>query len=343
MSRARLPDPVKEVIDSWIESKGGCANADQIKDIILTALFMVEDDVDRGDLKIMNSALRELRRAFKVFSPFRNIRKVSIFGSARTPKDHPHYQQAKEFGRKIVDKGWMVITGAASGIMAAGMEGAGREKSLGAGIQLPLEQEANEFMQDESRLVEFKYFFTRKLTFVKESDAICLFPGGFGTHDEGFESLTLVQTGKTEPKPLVFVDVPGGTYWQSWHDFVARELLGHKVISPEDLDLYKITTDIDEAINELVSFYSNYHSSRWVRKQFVIRVRNPISNELLEALNQDFKDMLEQGAFEAAAALPAEANEPELAHLPRLVFNFNRVSYGRLRHLINRLNQQAAA
>src|SRR5919197_632976 len=213
----------------------------QIKD---TADKLLRDHANRGDVKLLSTALRELRYAFKVFAPVRHRRKVTVFGSARTPPDNPAYKQAVEFGKKIAHEGFMVVTGAASGIMEAGHIGAERENSIGVNILLPFEQEANAIIAGDVKLMHLKYFFTRKLLFVKESDAIALFPGGFGTQDEGFEVLTLVQTGKSHLFPIVMVDEPGGDYWRRWLAFVEEALVKRGLISPSDLALFKVTDSV---------------------------------------------------------------------------------------------------
>src|SRR6266404_299926 len=229
-----------------------------------TADKLIRDQANRGDVKLLNTALKELRYAFKVFAAYRNRRKVTVFGSARLPNTHPAYQQAVAFGRRVAEAGYMVITGAASGIMEAGHVGAGRENSIGVNILLPFEQEANAIIAGDVKLMHLKYFFTRKLLFVKESDAVALFPGGFGTQDEGFEVLTLVQTGKSHMFPIVMVDEPGGDYWKQWHHYIEHVILGRKLISPSDLALYKVTDSVDVAVAEVLNFYRVYHSMRYV-------------------------------------------------------------------------------
>jgi uncharacterized protein (TIGR00730 family) len=281
-----------------------------------------------------------LRYAFRLFAPYARIRKVTIFGSARTQSDKPEYQQAVDFGRKIAKAGFMVITGAGPGIMQAGHEGAGPEMSFGANIRLPWEQSANPIILNDKKLVSFKYFFTRKLVFIKEADAIVLFPGGFGTHDEGFESLTLVQTGKSRPMPIVFLDAPRGTYWKTWKRYVEDHLLRRGLISPEDMGLFMVTDNIDDAVAEIKTFYRVYHSSRYVGDHFVIRLNALLAAPLVDELNRDFADILKEGVFEVVGALPEEEGEPEIAHLPRLVFRFNRLSFGRLRAMIDRINTE---
>src|SRR5437763_345600 len=235
-----------------------------------TADKLIRDQANRGDVKLLSTALKELRYAFKVFAPYRQRRKVTVFGSARLAADHPAYAQAVEFSRRMAEARFMVITGAASGIMEAGHVGAGRENSIGVNILLPFEQDANAVIAGDAKLMHLKYFFTRKLLFVKESDAIALFPGGFGTLDEGFEVLTLVQTGKSHLFPIVMVDSPGGGYWGPWQDYVKNVLLKQGMISPEDLALYKVTDSVDEAVDEITRFYRVYHSMRFVKDELVL-------------------------------------------------------------------------
>jgi uncharacterized protein (TIGR00730 family) len=296
------------------------------------------DGTTRGDLKILSRTLRELRYAFKVFQPFRRRRKVTIFGSARTKPDHPTYIQAVEVSRRLAEHGWMVITGAGGGIMEAGHKGAGREMSMGLNIMLPFEQSANPFIEGDPKLVTLKYFFTRKLMFVKECSAVICCPGGFGTLDETLEVLTLLQTGKQTMFPLVLLDHPEGTFWKNLEVFFRNELLSQKLISPDDVHLYRVTNSNDEAIEEILRFYRNYHSMRYVNDLLVLRMNNAITPTQLDAFNQDFADIVIGGRIEQRGPLPEESNEPELNDLPRLVFHFNRRHLGRLRQLINRIN-----
>jgi uncharacterized protein (TIGR00730 family) len=311
-----------------------------VRELIENSLRLLRDATGIGDLKILNAALRELRYAFKVFAPFRGVRKVTCFGSARTPPEDPAYRTALEFSREIAARDFMVITGGGHGIMRACQEGAGRERSFGVNIKLPFEQDPNEFIHGDAKLVNFRYFFTRKLMFVKEADAIVLFPGGFGTHDEGYEALTLAQTGKMNPVPIVFLDAPRGTYWKSWLQYVNDHLLRRGLISEEDLALFKTTTDRAEAVEEITGFYRVYHSARYVGRHWVIRLNHPVSQELLDALGRDFASLIEEGAIEQRGPLPEEhETEPELDHLPRLVFAARRISFGLRRQLIDRLNR----
>ncbi len=296
------------------------------------------DEIPRGDLKILSRTLRELRYAFKVFLPFRRIRKVTIFGSARTQPDHPTYVQAVDLGGKMAKSGWMVITGAGGGIMEAGHKGAGREMSMGLNIMLPFEQSANPFIEGDPKLVTLKYFFTRKLMFVKECSAVICCPGGFGTLDETLEVLTLLQTGKQTMFPLVLLDQPGGHFWSGLESFFRDQLLDQKLISPEDVHLYLVTDSVDRAIEEVTQFYRVFHSMRFVDEKLVLRINQALTVQKLENLNTEFADILVSGIIEQTGALPHESSEPELAEFPRLVMHYNRRSQGRLRQLINRIN-----
>lgn len=299
-----------------------------------------EQGSTRGDLKIISRAMRELAYAFKVFTPYRRIRKVTVFGSARTKPDQPAYQMAVQFGRAMAEQDWLIITGAAAGIMEAGHVGAGREHSMGLNILLPFEQDANPVIAGDEKLVHMKYFFTRKLMFVKECDAIVCLPGGFGTLDEAMEVLTLNQTGKHDPIPVVFLDAPGGTYWQSFDAFLRKELLGGGMISPDDTALYLVTDSCAEAVAECVSFYKVYHSMRYVGDRLVLRLNKPLSDAAMQHIQTSFAHIVVKGSFEQTDALPGEGNEPELTDKKRLVFQFDRRSLAQLRLLINYINRQ---
>jgi uncharacterized protein (TIGR00730 family) len=310
-----------------------------LKEMLLGILKLNDYQLDTLDLKILNRTLKELRYAFRVFQPYRSRPKISMFGSARTPPDDPNYQVAFRFARRLVERGYMVITGGADGIMRAGQEGAGRDHSFGVNIMLPFEQGPNSIIADDPKLITFKYFFTRKLLFVKESNGTALFPGGFGTHDEGFEVLTLVQTGKSHPQPIVCLQAPGCDYWDHWHRFIGDQLLTRGLISPEDMSLFKIFESDDAAVQEIERFYRNYHSMRSVHRHQVLRMRQPLNAEQLERINDEFADLLTQGSFEQhIEPLPEELDEPALKDLPRLVFLSNRRSASRLRQLIDHLN-----
>jgi uncharacterized protein (TIGR00730 family) len=321
------------------DSARGTGIEELIAQIKETADKLIRDRANRGDVKLLSTALRELRYSFKIFSAYRGRRKATVFGSARLPLDHPACVAAVEFGRRLAQAGFMIITGAANGIMEAGHIGAGREASIGVNILLPFEQEANSIIAGDTKLMHLKYFFTRKLLFVKESDAVALFPGGFGTQDEGFEVLTLVQTGKSHLFPIVMVDEPGGDYWTRWLRYIEDVLLARQLISPTDLALFKVTDSVDVAVKEVLDFYRVYHSMRYVRGELVLRLQRAIADATLKEIRAEFKDILSTGTFEQTQALPAEATDPHLAHLPRLVFRYNRRSMGRLRMLIDAINR----
>ncbi len=331
---------IDRLISDLIEKAGSSDDKELLEEMMATVIRLRDEEVDRGDLKIINTTLKELRYAFKVFAPYQSVRKVAIFGSARTPRTASLYRQAKEFSREITQRGWMVITGGATGIMNAGNEGAGREKSFGVNIRLPFEQEANPVIAKDPKLINFKYFFTRKLIFLKESDATVLFPGGFGTHDEGFETLTLVQTGKSGPRPIVCIDPRGSRYWSNWRRFIKSSLLQDRMIDPQDLDLITFTHDVKEAADVLTDFYRNYHSMRFVDEVLVIRMLRPLSENLLNRLNREFRKVIHKGKIEQVRRpLPGEENEPDTHALPRLVFHFNRRDFSLLRKMIEVINE----
>ncbi|MGA2028641.1 MAG: TIGR00730 family Rossman fold protein [Verrucomicrobiota bacterium] len=305
-------DPeLRKRIQELIKFKGGGHNKGEIADIIENALKLLTDVKDTGDVRVIKTALRELRYAFRLFAPFAGKRKVSIFGSARTQPDKPEYKQAVEFGRKISEAGFMVITGAGSGIMQAGHEGAGQENSFGVNIRLPWEQSANPVIREDEKLVTFKYFFTRKLTFIRHSDAIVLFPGGFGTFDEVFEALTLMQTGKSQLMPLVLVDKPGGIFWKTWDKNIRDHLLANQLISPEDLSLYQITDSVDEAVKTITRFYWNFHSTRFVKDLLVIRLNKAPNESALTTMNGDFSDIIVKGKIQIIKPTPEEVEHNE--------------------------------
>ena len=332
-------DPeLRRRIQDLISYKGDGHNPDLVADIIDNALKLLTDVEARGDVRVIQTALRELRYAFKLFAPHARVRKVTMFGSARTLPSKTEYQQAVEFARKIAAEGWMIITGAGPGIMQAGHEGAGPEKSFGANIRLPWEQAANPIIQHDKKLITFKYFFTRKLTFVRHSDAIVLFPGGFGTMDEGYEALTLMQTGKSRMMPLVLMDRPGGAYWRTWDKHIREHLLRNQFISPDDLDLYQITDDADQAVKIITRFYRNYHSMRFVHEWLVIRLKHSPSSSAIDGLNQDFSDIISGEKIQVIQPTPEEQEDNQYLDLPRIAFGFNRKDYGRLRQLIDVLN-----
>jgi uncharacterized protein (TIGR00730 family) len=313
--------------------------ADLVQTIKETADKLATEGTTRGDIKILSRTLRELRYAFKVFSPYRRKRKVTLFGSARTQPDEAAYIQAVDFGRVMAEAGWLVVTGAASGIMEAGHRGAGRDASMGLNIMLPFEQSANPVILGDPKLVHMKYFFTRKLMFVKECDAVVCSPGGFGTLDEAMEVITLLQTGKRDMIPVVLLDPPGSGYWQGLLDFVNSHLLRGRMISPDDLSLFKLTNSHEEARDEILQFFRVYHSMRYVKQDLVMRLQEPLHPLLLEEINREFVDLLTDGNFQQRKSLPIEKDEADIAHYPRLVFHFNRRSLGRLRVLIDVINR----
>ena len=314
-------------------------NGDIVGQVITTAMKLLRDDTNRGDLKLISQSLRELRYAMKIFAPYRDFHKVSIFGSARTQPENGNYQSAMEYGKRLEQAGWMVITGAGGGIMEAGHGGAGAKGSFGLNISLPFEQSANEFIHGDHKLIDFKYFFTRKLMFVRSSHAIACFPGGFGTMDEAFEVLTLIQTGKCPPMPMVFVNQPGGDYWQAWDTYVKDHLLADGLISPDDTALYRVTDNLEEAVEETTSFYRNYHSLRYTRDLIVLRMQEELTDKQVDEIREKFGDIcVDNDRWRHGGPLKVERNESKLRHLHRLVFPFNRRDHGRLRMLIDHLN-----
>src|SRR5690242_19677013 len=332
-------DPeLKRRIEELIQFKGGGYNQESVADIIESALKILTDIEDSGDVKVIQTALRELRYAFRLFAPYADSRKVTIFGSARTQPAKMEYHQALEFGRKIAAAGFMVITGAGGGIMQAGHEGAGPERSFGANIRLPWEQSANPVIREDKKLITFKYFFTRKLIFIRHSDAIALFPGGFGTMDEGYEALTLMQTGKSQLMPLVLIDRPGGTYWKTWDKHVREHLLRDQLICQDDLNLYQITDDTEQAVKIITRFYRNFHSSRFVKDLIVIRLKYAPQDSALQAMNEDFADIMVGPEIKRIEPTAEELADDDYVELPRIAFGFNRRDYGRLRQLIDVLN-----
>ncbi len=326
-------------IQELIKFKGGGYNETEVADIITNALKLLTDVKDTGDVRVIQTALRELRYAFRLFAPYARVRKVTIFGSARTQPDKVEYQQAVEFGRKIAKAGFMVITGAGPGIMQAGHEGAGPENSFGANIRLPWEQAANPVIREDKKLISFKYFFTRKLIFIRHSDAIVLFPGGFGTLDEGYEAITLMQTGKSQLMPLVLVDRPGGTYWKTWDRNVREHLLRGQLISPDDLNLYHITDDTDRAVKIITRFYRNFQSTRFVKDLLVIRLKNAPPASAIPRLNKNFTDIINGTPIKVIKPTPEEVEDNDNLDKARIAFGFNRRDYGRLRQLIDALNE----
>jgi len=327
-----------QAIQEFVTRFAPCEDRALLEDMLVTVCRLASDGTGRGELKILSKVLAELRYAFKVFAPYAEVRKVSMFGSARTPMDHPDYIQADRFARRMREQHWMVITGAGDGIMRAGHVGAGREGSFGVAIRLPFEQATNPIIANDAKLINFKYFFTRKLLFLKEASAVALFPGGFGTQDEGFEALTLVQTGKNQLVPIILVDAPGGTYWPRWRDYVTGELLAKGMISPEDMNLLRLTDDVETAVQEVVQFYRVYHSSRYVRNLLVVRLNEPLSGSRIEKLNDEFKHIITAGKIESHTG-PIEGEDGEYPDKPRLTLHFDRKSIGYLRLMIDEVNR----
>ncbi len=306
-----------------------------------TLVRIAGEDLDRLDWKIISASLGDMEKAFSMFYPYRHVRKIVIFGSARVSPESPEYQIAKDFATAITQQGFMVITGGGGGIMQAGNEGATAEHSFGLNINLPFEQGSNPFIAGDGKLLNFKYFFTRKLFFLRESDALALFPGGFGTLDEAFECLTLIQTGKFGPAPVVLIDRPGGDYWHDLDAFVQKQLRARGLISGDDRSLYTVTDNVELACEAIANFYLVYHSCRYVNEKLVIRLKSELSDDSVERLNTDFSDILVKGKIEKSQALQAEVGD-ESFDLPRLILHFNQRHIGRLYQLIATINQMGA-
>jgi uncharacterized protein (TIGR00730 family) len=328
---------IRQLVADW----GAEKSPELVEEIIMTALKMARDRMSTADLKLMNRSLKEMRYAAKVFANYREFRKVCVFGSARTLPTAPEYHVAEDFGRKMVAQNYMVITGGGDGIMGAAQHGAGRAHSFGLKIRLPFEPRANETIEGDPKLINFNYFFTRKLNFVKETHALALFPGGFGTMDEGFEVLTLMQTGKARIIPIVLVDAPNGSYWEMWLKFVTNHLYTFGFVDEEDFNLFKIVHTAEEAVQEITQFYRVYHSARWVGEQLVIRLSQPLPLSAVAALNEEFADVIRTGNIVQGSALRQEKNEPAIWDLPRLIVTPHRRSFGRFRQLIDAINLAA--
>lgn len=329
-----LDDRLKDLASTWVDDE---RKRDLVAGLLMTSLKIGRDNTGMGDLKMLHRALREMRHANKVFQTYRHVRKVSVFGSARTHAGMPAFHAAETFSQRMVEEGFMVITGAGDGIMGAAQRGAGREQSFGLNIRLPFEQSANDTIVGDEKLVTFNYFFTRKLSFVKEADAVALFPGGFGTMDEMFESITLMQTGKASILPVVLVDEPGGTYWSTFFAFVREHLYGHGLISQEDMSLIHITDNVDEAVRVITTFYKVFQSYRHVKERTVFRIKRKLTPAAVTKLNTDFADII-KAPLEQATALPEEQNEEGISHLPRLIGTMKHGEYGRWRQLIDAIN-----
>lgn len=319
-------------------------NGRLVKDLIVNALKLIPDGRDTGEIKLITAAVKELRYAYRVFGQYPDPHKVTIFGSARTPKTHPDYAAAVVFGRLMAEAGWMSITGAGGGIMEAGHEGPGAEKSFGVAIRLPFETTANAVIAGDSKLITFRYFFTRKLMFISQAEAVALFPGGFGTMDEAFESLTLIQTGKAAMLPVVAVQGKGEDYWEQFIEFVKKGLLSRGWIGQDDLSLFKLCHSPQEAVDHILRFYRTYHSARYVKDDLVIRIKRQLAQKDIDALTERFGTLIKQpdaGGTTGGKIIQRGAYDVETDHrdLPRLVFTHTRYHYGRIRQLIDAINE----
>ena len=334
---AAINEDILQLVAKWNLPEHG----EDFAEMIASLYRLTQQHPTSGDMTLFKRSMAELRYAQNVFAPYRDVKKICIFGSARTRPPAPIYAAATEFARLMTEANYMTITGAGDGIMNAAQHGAGAEKSFGLNILLPFEQQANEVIRDDPKLVTFRYFFTRKLTFLREASAVAVFPGGFGTLDEGLEVLTLMQTGKARLIPMVFIDQPGGTFWKSFVHYVSEHLMADKLISPEDFHLFKLTSSLTEARDEILRFYHNFHSYRFVGPYLVLRLHRALSEAKLDHLKKEFLSIFDQpGEMLQRDALPQEANEPEIAHLPRLCLTFNRIHFGFLRLLIDRVNEE---
>ncbi|MCC6660179.1 MAG: LOG family protein [Phycisphaerales bacterium] len=336
--RADAPD-IQQRLDRLIEEVGGdpaSFDGRMVRELLIAGLKLIPDGRDSGELKLITAAVKELRYAYRVFGQYPEPHKVTIFGSARTRADHPDYTAAVEFSRLMADRNWMVITGAGDGIMKAGHVGPGRKSSFGVAIRLPFETTANDVIAGDDKLIHFRYFFTRKLMFISQAEAVALFPGGFGTLDEAYEVLTLIQTGKASMIPVVLLEGAGGAYWQQWQRFTMDGLLARGMISPEDLNLYHVAHTPRDAAEHIVRFYRVYHSSRYVRDDLVIRMKHRLRDADVSRLNDEFAVLVKKGAIVQRGALDAEDDNRDL---PRLVFHHTRYKYGLVRKLIDRINE----
>ncbi len=337
MSSTEL-DPGR-LIAELVDATGRRSNREILRDILSATVALADSDTSRLDLKLVKATLTEMAEAFRVFAPYRGVPKVTIFGSARTATTDALYEQARELARRMSEAGWMVVTGAGPGIMAAGMEGAGRDMAIGVNIRLPFEQEANSYIASDPKLVEMRYFFTRKVMLMKESSGFASLPGGFGTLDESFELLTLLQTGKAEPAPIVLLDCPGGRYFEAWERFVSEHVIKAGLAGPNDAALYRITDDVGEAVAELLGFYRNYDSRRFVGETMVVRLKLGVSDAELEQLNSSFADICTAGGIERTGPFQPERSSADRLDLPRLKLRFDRLHQGRLREFIDALNR----
>ena len=330
---------IDSLISQLAKKSGSVGTEGLLREILTTAVKLGRESGDKGDLKLVNSTLKELRYSFKIFSPYRAIKKAIIFGSARSKKTSAEYKAAEEFARKLTAKGYMIVTGGGPGVMEAGNKGAKIGTEFALNIRLPFEQKPNPYIDEKDKIINFKYFFTRKLIFIKETDATALFPGGFGTHDEGFEMLTLIQTGKSKPRPIVLIESEGSTYWTAWKHFIDKHLVKNGFIKKEDFNLFRIVKTVDEAIKYIENFYRVYHSIRYVSGLTVLRLNRKISEKTLKLINQKFKNILTKGEIKISPPTNEEIQKGEYLNLPRLVMNFNQHDYGRLYEMIQVINR----
>jgi uncharacterized protein (TIGR00730 family) len=338
------PDQIEAAYAALVgDQKLSRTKGDLVRALLTSVWQLARPESEVGDLKIADAALAEMAEAFAVFRPYRSVRKITMFGSARTLPEDPVYRLARDLAAHLAEAGWMVVTGAGPGIMAAGTEGAGREHAFGVNIRLPHEQGANPFIAQDPKLVEMRYFFTRKLMLIKESDGYAVLPGGFGTQDECYELLTLLQTGKAEPAPVVLVETPHGTYWHGWLRFLMEEAVTPGWVSPEDTALFRVVTTVEEAAAEILGFYRNYHSCRWVGDLLVLRLRVAPSRAELADLNRRFEDIVAAGTIRVTAPLPPERSSGDHLELARVALRFDRMHYARLRQLIDALNECTGA
>ncbi|MBF0522500.1 MAG: TIGR00730 family Rossman fold protein [Candidatus Omnitrophica bacterium] len=331
-------ETVDGLINELVKRSASVETESLLSEILTTAVKLGKESNDKGDLKLVNSALKELRYSFKIFSPYRNVKKVIIFGSARSKNTSSEYLMAEELSRKLTAKGYMIVTGGGPGVMEAGNKGATKGKEFALNIRLPFEQKANPYIDEKGKIINFKYFFTRKLIFIKETDATTLFPGGFGTNDEGFEAITLIQTGKSKPRPVLLMEPKGSTYWAEWMHFVENQLVRNGYINKADLSIFRIIRNVDDAVKEIENFYKVYHSIRYISGLTVLRLNQKLSDKTLNRINQEFSDILAGGKIELSCATKEEVERGEYPELPRLIMNFNMRSYGRLCELIRVIN-----
>ncbi len=331
--------PVEEVINQLMKLSEGIRRPAIVREMILASLKAGQEDNGKVDLKLMNTSLKEMRFTAKVFGPYSHLKKVSVFGSARTKPNTVLYETAYNLGAKLAESGYMVITGGGPGIMQAVHEGAGPDHSFGVNIRLPSEQDSNPVIKGNSKNIMYKYFFNRKVAFLKESDAIVVFPGGFGTLDEAMETLALVQTGKRNPLPIILMDEPDGNYWLNWIKFIKEELLEKNYISKSDMHLFDLTDSADKAIKIINKFYSRYHSIRQIKNCYIIRLKKPLEEEKLKEIKTRYSDILKtDGKICLSGALPEEVDETEISNLPRIIIDFNKTNYGKLKQLIDEIN-----